>query len=156
MHGQQNIKVKANLFFRLGTTLWLLRKSVKVNLQVFLTSEPDDTQSSPLRSGLLNYKKNGSRYLLNRRMYEPHIQSGHDSNDKSRRQNYKFGPVCFPTELFWFIVDRNSGRTSSCLHPATMKQTFVCYTARPDMTKTELDSSARMCISKMTLVYDAL
>jgi hypothetical protein len=56
MHGQQNIKVQANLLFRLGTTLWLLRKSVKVNLQAFLTSEPDETQSSPLRSGLLNYK----------------------------------------------------------------------------------------------------
>jgi len=37
-----------------------------------------------------------------------------------------------------------------------MKQAYVCFTARPDMTETELDSSARMRASKMTLVYDAL
>jgi len=50
------LNVKANLF-RLATTLRLLRKSVKVNLQAFLTSEPDETQSSPLQSGPLNYQK---------------------------------------------------------------------------------------------------
>jgi len=82
-------------------------------------------------------------------MYEPHIQSGHERKDKSRRQNYEFSPVCLLTELSWFILDRNCGRT-------TMKQAYVCFTARPDMTETELDSSARMRASKMTLVYDAL
>jgi hypothetical protein len=36
-----------------------------------------------------------------------------------------------------------------------MKPTDVCFTARPDMTQTELDSSASMRASKMTLDYDA-
>lgn len=57
IHTDFMLNVKANLLFRLGTTLWLLRKSVKVNLRAFLTSEPDETQSSPLQSGPLNYQK---------------------------------------------------------------------------------------------------
>jgi len=150
------LNAKVNFLFRLDTTLWLLRKSVKANLQAFLTSEPDETQSSPLRPGLLNYQKNCSLYLLNRRTYKPHIQSRHESNDKSRRHNYEFSPVCLLTELSWFVVDRNCGRTARFLHCATMKQTYVCFTARPNMTEAELDSSARMRASKMTLVYDAL